>query len=338
MLFPRILSAALSLIAATAVASAQITQIPPFTGQAFEGFETQPANQFDPCIVGRVFQNRADLCTPACVCSTIAPNWSGQCLVVPHTGNFLATALAGPLEFTFDQPVTRIGGYFATQIGVPAVLINLYGPCNANLGSFQPALASNCAWTWCGFQAGVLPIERMTVETATGLGSHVQIDSFQADFVAAFPQPQTYCTAKLNSLGCLPSMSFAGRSSFCCGSGFTIAATQVRNNKPGLLIYGSSGPASTPFLGGTLCVQPQIRRTIGVNSNGTPAPANDCSGVYTIDMNSFALGLLGGNPAAFLFIPGTVVNAQWWGRDPGFPFPNNATLSNALVFTIGWGC
>ncbi len=145
--------------------------------------------------------------------------------------------------------------------------------------------------------------------------------------------PVTYCTAKVNSLGCTPAISFTGRPSASLGVGFSVSAMHVINNKPGLLIYTSNGQAALAFQGGLRCINTPIRRTVPLNSGGNPAP-DDCSGKYTIDMNTFALGLLGGSPAAYLTVPGTVIDVQAWGRDNGFPAPNNSTLSNGLEFGI----
>ncbi|MEO6708295.1 MAG: hypothetical protein ABI054_12595 [Planctomycetota bacterium] len=146
--------------------------------------------------------------------------------------------------------------------------------------------------------------------------------------------PVVYCTAKLNSLGCTPSISGVGTPSPTALSGFDVRGTNVRNQKVGLLLYSLTGRAATPFQGGFLCLAPTIRRSTPVNSGGTALPASDCSGVYSIDMNAFAHGLLGGTPSAGLQVPGQQVNCQWWGRDPGLPVPNNSTLTNALEYIL----
>ncbi|HTF88810.1 MAG TPA: hypothetical protein VK843_10410 [Planctomycetota bacterium] len=150
-----------------------------------------------------------------------------------------------------------------------------------------------------------------------------------------FAQPVLYCTAKVNSMACLPVMAFIGVVSATQGSGFTLTGSNVMNSKPGLLMYSSAGQLAQPFQGGILCVHPPIRRSIGLNSGGSPMPNHDCTGVFSIDMNAYATGSLGGNPAAFLTAIGTVVDCQFWGRDPGYPPPANSALTAGLEYTIG---
>lgn len=147
-------------------------------------------------------------------------------------------------------------------------------------------------------------------------------------------QASIYCTAKLNSLGCLPTIGYAGQSSATATSGFEIHASLVRNGKPGLLLYSTTGENNVPFQGGTLCIAPPLRRSSGTNSGGNAPPAQDCSGVYSIDMNAFALGLLGGVPAPELSVAGTTIWCQWWGRDPGFALPFNTTLSDGITYAV----
>jgi glucose/arabinose dehydrogenase len=146
--------------------------------------------------------------------------------------------------------------------------------------------------------------------------------------------PVVYCSGKFTSSGCAPTMVHSGYSSATLGSGFLVEAIDCMNNKPGLLLYSVTGRAASPFQGGTLCVNGPIKRTPGVLSGGTPAPASDCSGVFSIDFNAYAVGALGGNPLAALQLPGTLVNAQWWGRDPGYPAGLNSQLTNGLEFQV----
>lgn len=138
--------------------------------------------------------------------------------------------------------------------------------------------------------------------------------------------PAAYCTAKTNSLGCIPAIDWGGHPTLSGIDDFFVTASNVLNNKPGLLLR-SMTPGAAPFAGGTLCLQPQILRTLAQGSGGTPAPAVDCSGSYLHHFSHAYMSALG-------LTPGTPVHVQFWSRDQGFPAPNNAGLTNALGFVI----
>jgi hypothetical protein len=146
-----------------------------------------------------------------------------------------------------------------------------------------------------------------------------------------------YCTAKVNSLGCTPSIGSVGVPSATLGSGFSVTCINVRNQKSGLLFYKCNGSQNAQaFQGGTLCVGPSgIKRAPVQSSGGAPLPANDCSGSYSTDMNAFAFSAGPPVPDPLLQVNGTLVHCQQWGRDPGFPAPNNTTLSDAVEYTVG---
>lgn len=142
--------------------------------------------------------------------------------------------------------------------------------------------------------------------------------------------PSSYCTAKQNSCGGFPSIASLGLPSASATTGFRVGCFSTRAAKPGLLLYSNAGPAALPFQGGTLCVGPSVlkRTPPSVDGNGTPG---QCNGVLSIDMNEFASGNAGGNPAQFLLVPGTPVQLQWWGRDT---LANGSLLSNALAYVV----
>jgi len=158
-------------------------------------------------------------------------------------------------------------------------------------------------------------------------------DVWLARYDGPFPLPTAYCAAKLNSQNCIPVIGYTGLPSATAGAGFTIRAVNVINNKPGLLIYTAAGRTAVPFAGGLRCINTPIRRSIALSSGGSPPP-NNCTGVYSIDMNAFAVGALGGHPSSSLTIQSTVIDVQFWGRDNGFPAPDNASLSDALEYTV----
>jgi alpha-tubulin suppressor-like RCC1 family protein len=146
------------------------------------------------------------------------------------------------------------------------------------------------------------------------------------------PEPTTYCTAKSNSCGKLPSIESSGIPSASSRSGFLVSASHTRAAKAGLLVYTHAGSGNVPFHGGILCLATTglKRSAVVVDMTGTPG---QCDGTLSIDMNAFAVGSLGGSPSPLLTIPGTRVNVQFWGRDT---VPNGALLSNALEYYVSW--
>jgi hypothetical protein len=268
-------------------------------------------------------------------------NSLGQCAVPAlPSGRFYVDVASGVAEHSLarrdDGSVVAWGENSLGQCNVPAT---------PSYASYVPSLAGGAfhslacrsdnqlvAWGDNSFgQCNVPPL-------AGGI-SYIKVAAGRwhslASYGAHCPAATIYCTAKLNSLGCLPAIGFSGSSSVSASTGFVILCSNVRNQKSGLLFYGVNGRGSAPFQNGTLCVATPIKRTTSDNSGGNLPPANDCSGVYTIDMNSFAAGMLGGTPLPELTLASTVVDCQWWGRDPGFPAPNNTTLSDGLEYTVG---
>jgi hypothetical protein len=172
--------------------------------------------------------------------------------------------------------------------------------------------------------------DRLVLVGSSGDANHTELFVARIDLNES---PQAYCEAKTSSLGCTPHLAFTGLSSASAASGFEVRAEPMINMAIGMFVYGLSGPASSPFGGGVLCIQPPLLRT-PVQATGGTAGLADCSGRIALDWNAFAKGSLGGNPDPGLLIPGTVVCCQAWGRDPGFAPPFDRMLSNAIRYVV----
>jgi hypothetical protein len=138
-----------------------------------------------------------------------------------------------------------------------------------------------------------------------------------------------YCTAKAGLTCGVPAMAATGRASASQSSGFVLSAAPARGNRVGLVLYTNGGRGIAPFQGGILCIDTSpLRRSVQVNSGGTN---NQCDGQFALDMNAFAAGVAGGNPAPFLKVIGNRINAQWWGRDSQ---ATGSFLSDAAEYSI----
>ncbi len=139
------------------------------------------------------------------------------------------------------------------------------------------------------------------------------------------PAPSVYCTSKLNSLGCAPSIGAVG-SARVSGSPFVITCSAQLNQRSGLLFYGYQRQALA-YQGGWLCVRAPVRRTPLLQSGGSTG-GNDCTGSFSFDFDAWLQS--GVDPA---LTPGAMVFAQYWSRDSAVSF--GTVRSDALSFGVG---
>jgi hypothetical protein len=135
----------------------------------------------------------------------------------------------------------------------------------------------------------------------------------------------TYCTGKVNSLGCTPAIGSSGNSSASAATQFLITCSSQINQKVGLLFYAHT-PAAGPFQGGFLCVGTPKRRSAPLNSGGSVS-GSDCTGTFSYDFNARIQS--GADPT---LVSGAEVFCQYWSRDPASP--STTGLSNALSFLV----
>jgi choice-of-anchor B domain-containing protein len=161
-----------------------------------------------------------------------------------------------------------------------------------------------------------------------GSGSIVEagVDDLRVEDLLCAPAggPITYCTAKLSSSLCLPSIGFSGSPSFSSPSGFSITTTGMEAATTAIDFFGTTGQANVPFQGGLICAASPIYRLGGKVTGGAGACTGSIS--YTLQdvMNHSAGGAL--------VVVGGLVNIQSWGRDLSDPF--GSSLSNALEIVV----
>jgi hypothetical protein len=155
-------------------------------------------------------------------------------------------------------------------------------------------------------------------------GSRIDIGAypFEPDYCGPFGK---YCSAKTNSHGCTPEISWSGSPNLSGPDDFLVTATQELNQRSGLLLW-STTRASNFVLGGILCVA-AFKRTPAQDSGGSALPTIDCSGRYRYHFSHADM-------TAHELTVGTTVFAQYYARDPFHVDGTGASLSNALEFTI----
>ena len=147
------------------------------------------------------------------------------------------------------------------------------------------------------------------------VGSVVQasVDEFNVQRLLCSGGPPTIdCVPKVSSAGCLNSISTSDLANHPTSGagGYLVTCSGVQGAKNGLLFASTAGAASTPFVGGTLCMNPPLKRGPVVNSGGTNPMT--CDGSFSQVINDGLVIPLGLDAGA-----GNTGWYQFWYRDPG---------------------
>ena len=237
-------------------------------------------------------------------------NGSGSAAFAVDT---LANALSFDITFT-----NLTSGEVSAHIHQGAPGVN--GPIKFNL-----PLGFNKKGTWFYPQAdeGAILTGQMyvNIHSANFPGGEIR-----GQMLPVATNPSTYCTAKVNSLGCTPMAGASGETSLTGPDNLVLGAKQVVNNKFGIFFWGKA-PNNLPFMGGTLCIQSPTVRTPPQMSGGNAPPANDCSGAYSFAF-THAYAASQGLGA------GSLIYGQFWSRDPAHPDGTGVGFTDAVQFEL----
>ena len=202
----------------------------------------------------------------------------------------------------------------------------------ASLSGSRASIASN------GTQAGAASSKPSISDD----GSQIAFDSFADNLIPndlgrqdvfvrneGPPFPELYCAGKVNSLGCVPYLSFEGAPSVSATEPFKVRGHDFLPAAAGLFLYGTNGRSNLNYHGGKLCVKLPFTRWLPIKS-AQKVGAAPCSGLLS---RNFNLRIQSG--ADPLLTAGRVVDVQWLQRDGADPAGFGDALSNGLEFTVG---
>ncbi len=162
-----------------------------------------------------------------------------------------------------------------------------------------------------------------------GAGSVVEaaVDEVRVErLVCEGGPPAIYCVAKQSSAGCVSAIltsDLAAQPTSGAGD-YAVLCSDVQGEKIGLLFASTGGAAAVPFNGGTLCMNPPLKRGAPLFSGGSSATS--CDGAFTQVVNDGNLF-----PAGFDAGRGNSGWYQYWYRDPANGSGQLATALSTAV-------
>ena len=171
-----------AMLAAASTATAQLTAIGPFVGDEQEGFEQYPFGQFvsqlPNAFNGTAVFNQIGGSQGLHVTS----GWGYLCTVRSFAGSKMMAGTSNVVvEWVFDTPATKVGGYFSTNGDVTFATFRFYDDAN-NLIATEQANTPLCSWAWNGWETTGAGIKRIEVEGVHRIGGHIMHDELEVTY------------------------------------------------------------------------------------------------------------------------------------------------------------
>ena len=191
-----------TILAPFSLANATLNTIGPFIGEFSEGFETVTFGQFSQI---EVFDGEAIVRDPTGGSYlNVANNWSCSQTgdrVTPHSGRKFMGSMYKGVEWIFNTPAVRFGGYF-TNLHLPSnserAIAYFFDVEDKFLGYMDVTAPFNSKWTWNGWMSDI-PIKRVEI-VGDIFGGFVMHDDME---YTPIPEPATLLLLGLGGLALL---------------------------------------------------------------------------------------------------------------------------------------
>ena len=256
----------------------------------------------------------------------LANNWPAERFVSIHHNGFSSPSANGTETFSFANGTLSADLRDRTQAKLLIALgLTNRGPKIANFFVLRetnmPAALSEGGFITNPGDAAVLgnPAARQASAEAHlfALQEHY---GYAAHLPVNQPDPQVYCSAKINSAFCIPTINVDVPPAY--SSIATVRCDEVIEQQFGLMLW-SRDFADTPFFGGRLCLGGALNRTAVTNSGGPGS--GGCQGVLEFQITP---SWMVGNG----IVPGDEIFVQWWYRDPRARRGSGRPVSRVVLY------
>ena len=159
-------------------AEAQVVPVGPFAGEMQEGFESFPKG-FGPqlvCFGGAATANQIGGTQGLYVINA----WFYFGGIFAHEGFLFMGGTSGvTVEWVFEQPATRFGGYFGTNYSQSGATATFYDDAGQVMAAHPIACPNGGQWAWSGWEATGPGFKRVTIAGSNPSSGHIMHDLLQ---------------------------------------------------------------------------------------------------------------------------------------------------------------